>query len=218
LEENFTVNVGGNFYVVKRKYLDRLKGVRITAPPKKDGKWDLFLDRDGTIFAHVLLYFRNGKLPDLNRKELLELRFEAIHFSLATLRWNIDTKLKAESSGSKFAVLRYNETSSSNYLCWQGKTAPCDLKTNMGIYRSIDDVLCEVDDIGWRLNQMSGDGEIEGGWMYIFSWNKAENTRLFLNQTAPAFRYKINGNSINNNISNFSSNFNNISGSEMDRN
>jgi hypothetical protein len=32
----------------------------------------------------------------------------------------------------------------------------------------IDQVLTEVDQVGWELINLSGDGSAEGGWMYVF--------------------------------------------------
>jgi len=97
----------------------------------------------------------------------MELRPEAEFFSIHPLLRIIDEKLNEHIKG-KFAVLRYNENSNVNNLSWQGKTEPCKLTTIKNLYKCIDEVLTEVDNRGWELMQMSGDGGSEGGWMYVF--------------------------------------------------
>jgi len=68
-------------------------------------------------------------------------------------------------------------------------TEPCTLKVGKNLYKCIDDVLTEVDNRGWELMQMGGDGNAEGGWKYVFrkkpnfnfnvSWRGSSNLDRF---------------------------------------
>jgi hypothetical protein len=173
VDEILELNVGGVVYTTTRTTLMKQKGTLLCS--LSSGKYNImrdeqgryFIDRDGNIFRYILNFLRSGYIGDLSRKELMLLRPEAEFYSIRSLLTIIDNKLK-EHFNSKFAVLRYNENSNVNHLSWQGKTEPCKLTKTLNLYKCIDEVLTEVDNRGWELLQMSGDGGAEGGWMYVF--------------------------------------------------
>eukprot|EP01125_Pyxidicula_operculata_P014605 TRINITY_DN4883_c0_g1_i1.p1 TRINITY_DN4883_c0_g1~~TRINITY_DN4883_c0_g1_i1.p1 ORF type:complete len:280 (-),score=51.94 TRINITY_DN4883_c0_g1_i1:58-897(-) len=174
IEEIVSLNIGGVIYTTTKNTLQKHKGTMLDSMFSgrhnltKDSSGNYFLDRDGKSFRYILNYLRNGYLTDLPRKELIEIRAEAEFFSIPFLIREIDERLKDMSIG-QFAVLRYNENSSSNNLSWQGKTEPCPLTFGKTmVYKCIDEVLTEADNEGWQLTSMSGDGSAEGGWMYVF--------------------------------------------------
>jgi len=137
----------------------------------QDENGNYFLDRDGNLFRYILNYIRTSQVPELSDNELKLLREEAEFFSISSLMMDIDEKLKGI---GKYAVLRHNETSNYNNLSWQGMTKPCFLTTDNGLYKCIDEVLSEVDSRGWRLTHVSGDGNLEGGWIFIFRKEKQD--------------------------------------------
>jgi hypothetical protein len=173
VDEILDLNVGGVIYTTTRTTLTKQKGTLLCSLSSgrynimRDEQGRYFIDRDGHIFRYILNFLRSGYIGDLSRKELMLLRPEAEFYSIRPLLTIIDNKLK-EHFNSQFAVLRYNENSNVNHLSWQGKTEPCKLTKTLNLYKCIDEVLTEVDNRGWELLQMSGDGWSEGGWMYVF--------------------------------------------------
>jgi len=171
--EIISLNVGGVIYCTTKATLLKYPGTMLHSmfsgrhTITKDSEGNYFLDRDGNTFKFILNYLRTGQFPDLTRKELLELRAEAEFFSITPLVRALEKQLESTIIG-KFAVLRYNENSNVNNLSWQGMTEPCTLKVGKNLYKCIDDVLTEVDNRGWELMQMGGDGNAEGGWKYVF--------------------------------------------------
>jgi len=192
--EIISLNVGGVIYCTTKATLLKYPGTMLHSMFSgrhtiiKDSDGNYFLDRDGNTFKLILNYLRTGQFPDLNRKELLELRAEAEFFSITPLVRALEKQLESTIIG-KFAVLRYNENSNVNNLSWQGMTEPCTLKVGKNLYKCIDDVLTEVDNRGWELMQMGGDGNAEGGWKYVFrkkpnfnfnvSWRGSSNLDRF---------------------------------------
>lgn len=183
MEEIITLNVGGVVYTTTRTTLMKEKGTLLYG--LSSGRYDLvkdsqgryFIDRDGHIFRYILNYLRSDFLGDLSKRELILLRPEAEFYCIPRLVNIIDVKLK-EHFNSKFAVLRYNENQNVNHLSWQGKTEPCKLTKSHNLYKYIDEVLTEVDNRGWELLAMSGDGWSEGGWMYVFKKKPPIDHRL----------------------------------------
>jgi len=190
--EIVSLNVGGVIYSTTKTTLLKYPGTMLHSMFSgrhkicKDTEGHYFLDRDGTVFKYVLNYLRTGQFPDLSRKELLELRAEAEFFSITPLVRALERQLESTIIG-KFAVLRYNENSNVNNLSWQGMTEPCTLKVGKNLYKCIDDVLTEVDNRGWELMHMGGDGNAEGGWKYVFrkkpnfnvGWRQGSNLERF---------------------------------------
>jgi len=168
-----TLNVGGVVYTTTRTTLTGLPGTLLHGLASgryelvKDSQDHYFIDRDGHMFRYILNFIRTRALGDLSKKELMQLRPEAEFYSIFPLVNIIDNRLK-DHFNTKFAVLRYNENQNVNHLSWQGKTEPCKLTNTHNLYKYIDEVLTEVDNRGWELLQMSGDGWSEGGWMYVF--------------------------------------------------
>jgi len=171
--EIISLNVGGVIYQTTKGTLLKYQGTMLESMFSgrhcitKDAKGNIFLDRDGFIFKYILNYLRTGQFPDLSKKEMLELREEAEYYAITPLVKALEKQLESTMVG-KFAVLRYNENNNHNNLSWQGMTEPCTLKVGKNLYKCIDDVLTEVDSRGWELMQMSGDGNAEGGWKYVF--------------------------------------------------
>uniref|UniRef100_A0A6B2LI17 BTB domain-containing protein n=1 Tax=Arcella intermedia TaxID=1963864 RepID=A0A6B2LI17_9EUKA len=189
-----SLNVGGVIYLTSKTTLLKHPGTMLHSmfsgrhTVTKDQNGHYFIDRDGTIFKYILNYLRTGYFPDLPVKELIELKIEAEYFSITPLVLALDRQLESLLVG-KFAVLRYNENSNVNNLSWQGMTEPCTLKVGKNLYKCIDDVLTEVDNRGWELTQMGGDGNAEGGWKYVFrkkpsfmggAWRQHSNSERFI--------------------------------------
>jgi len=173
-----SLNVGGVIYYTTLSTLIKEKDSMLSSMFSgrhnlvKDENGHYFLDRDGQLFRYILNYLRTSKIPDLSDNELNDLRVEAEYFSILSLINLIDEKLEGN---GKYAVLRHNETSNYNNLSWQGMTKPCSVTTENGLYKCIDEVLSEVDNRGWRLTHVSGDGNFEGGWMFTFRKEREDN-------------------------------------------
>jgi hypothetical protein len=191
--EVITLNVGGVIYVTTKSTLRKFRPTMLSSMfsgrhrlvQDKDGHF--FLDRNGRAFTHVLNFLRNGQLPLVSIEMLHELKIESDFFAIETLSRLLMDRIK-EFTKRQFAVLRYNENSNYNNLSWQGITQPCSLTLGGSLYKSIDQVLTEVDQAGWKLTNMSGDGSAEGGWMYVFK----KKARLMLEEVE---RFSVNSGS-----------------------
>eukprot|EP01130_Rhizamoeba_saxonica_P019002 TRINITY_DN9723_c0_g1_i1.p1 TRINITY_DN9723_c0_g1~~TRINITY_DN9723_c0_g1_i1.p1 ORF type:complete len:394 (-),score=71.85 TRINITY_DN9723_c0_g1_i1:53-1195(-) len=176
IEEVVFLNVGGIIHCTSRStlvsgnhLLAKMFSGKYILPRDEEGNY--FIDRDGKLFRYILNYLRTRSLPDLSTRKLHQLNSEAEYFEIASIQSEIGFRLK---DYGIYAVLRYNETSSSNHLSWQGATQPCLLIKSNNLFKSIDEVLADVDGKGWKLKEMSGDGSIEGGWMFVFRKEKPD--------------------------------------------
>uniref|UniRef100_A0A672GX77 Potassium channel tetramerization domain containing 21 n=1 Tax=Salarias fasciatus TaxID=181472 RepID=A0A672GX77_SALFA len=87
-----SLNVGGQVYTTTldtlTRYRDSMLGAMFTGqiPALRDRRGNVFIDRDGNVFRHILNFLRSGAL-DLPRgfKELALLRREADFFQIRPL-------------------------------------------------------------------------------------------------------------------------------------
>ena len=99
--QTITFNIGGQRYEISRSLLDQFPETMLTKSASetglKDESEEIFIERDGYSFSHVLSYMRDSKvvLPVTERKKSfvdeltyygLEMRDEDIDFDRANLR------------------------------------------------------------------------------------------------------------------------------------
>eukprot|EP00759_Apiculatamorpha_spiralis_P008686 PhF_6_TR1561/c0_g1_i1/m.2844 len=115
LPEVITLNVGGSIYTTTLATLRKEKDSMLSAmfsglySVATDRNGNYFLDRDGSLFRHVLTYLRTGSPPsDLTPGETKRLRAEADFYGLAGLLQLLD--IDQRKIRQRFAVLQYNQT------------------------------------------------------------------------------------------------------------
>jgi hypothetical protein len=73
-----TYNVYGGFFQNLRDFYDRKeRGEDGSWSPYYDKDKNIFVNRNGKLFEHVLYYLRTGDVPDIGTEELLQLNNEA---------------------------------------------------------------------------------------------------------------------------------------------
>ena len=129
--QTITFNIGGQRYEISRSLLDQFPETMLTKSASeewlKDESEEIFIERDGSTFRHVLSYMRDGKvvLPVTEPKKSfvdeltyygLEMRDEDIDFDRANLRAisssleDFKKDLDCDTKGKKltsFCVLNY---------------------------------------------------------------------------------------------------------------
>ncbi|CAJ0833151.1 17536_t:CDS:2 [Entrophospora sp. SA101] len=121
------LNVGGNLYITTQQtlcihpsYLSELfflyrspESLSSSPQPKKRSK-ELFIDRDGTHFDHILNFLRTGTLPKISLSILQKLECEAKFYGIKPLINLVSQRIQNHLSLPKFKVVPIQSLSQEN--------------------------------------------------------------------------------------------------------
>nr|CAG8474107.1 327_t:CDS:2 [Entrophospora candida] len=120
------LNVGGNLYITTQQtlcihpsYLSELfflyrSPESLSSSPQPKKRKELFIDRDGTHFDHILNFLRTGTLPKISLSILQKLECEAKFYGIKPLINLVSQRIQNHLSLPKFKVVPIQSLSQEN--------------------------------------------------------------------------------------------------------
>lgn len=163
-DEIININVGGKKFATTTKTLMKVKDTlfyKVLISKRFDLKKEIFIDRSGNTFKHILEYFRTGKfvLEKFNQEELDQIKEEVEYYDILPL----EKLLKDVQAETKYVHMEV-----SSYYPNVGSTDP-----NVLLDRNLATGVC-TNTNGWIILELNGVRQISeieiGGFTGASDW------------------------------------------------